>query len=414
MFNGQNIQISENKRAVFAEKIGSLRNATFLAGIVCFAVILFFSISEPSSGGTQIETPLVRLSTLLSIAIGVAAFTAFIGFLFGITRTLKLKKDKNDPNDDEAAFDYTPNTNLEEISDWLTKIIVGVGLIELTKIISFIGNLSDKVAKNIGHNDAASFVIGIVLYASAVGFTFGFLWTRLCFGRAIKQADEALIEKKLNDLERIQQSLIDDQEATLLVAGMVDPEREDQTDQSKIDSVIQSASTHVRARVYWDAKSAQDKVGTEYHDADIKKRVSDQTAMVFKALIHADKNNEYLHNRLDLAISQQQAQHWDSAETTLLEAISLRPTTGNTINGLFDLALAYNKIMTDHSQSKIKTLLKKSFCDSKVIKRWNRDKNYNAFRMWKSKIVRWIDDNDVSKTELGLDNNNNILEHEQA
>lgn len=48
-----------------------------------------------------------------------------IGFLFGVPRK-NLAAEAN--NNRLAGRSYTPNTNLEHISDWLTKIIVGVGL----------------------------------------------------------------------------------------------------------------------------------------------------------------------------------------------------------------------------------------------------------------------------------------------
>jgi hypothetical protein len=60
---------------------------------------------------------------------------AIIGLLFGIPRALQQEKvigDSAGSGTSSAgsgtASGYRPNTNLEQISDWLTKILVGVGL----------------------------------------------------------------------------------------------------------------------------------------------------------------------------------------------------------------------------------------------------------------------------------------------
>ena len=36
---------------------------------------------------------------------------------------------------------YLPNTNLETISDWLTKVIVGVGLVEIREVIAWVSEV---------------------------------------------------------------------------------------------------------------------------------------------------------------------------------------------------------------------------------------------------------------------------------
>lgn len=54
---------------------------------------------------------------------------SMLGFLFGVPRSnVHLGPDGQAETGDEPA--YVPNTNLETISDWLTKVVVGVGLVE--------------------------------------------------------------------------------------------------------------------------------------------------------------------------------------------------------------------------------------------------------------------------------------------
>lgn len=72
------------------------------------------------------------------------------------------------------------NTNLEQISDWLTKILVGVGLVQLGSIVDSLGDLADYIAEALGGGPAgAPFALALVMYFTVAGFLVAYLWTRL-------------------------------------------------------------------------------------------------------------------------------------------------------------------------------------------------------------------------------------------
>jgi hypothetical protein len=80
---------------------------------------------------------------------------------------------------------YGVNTNLTDISDWLTKIIVGVGLVQLGKIKSQLKVAANFVAgglasaRNANQASLASFALGIILYFSVLGFLSSYLLARV-------------------------------------------------------------------------------------------------------------------------------------------------------------------------------------------------------------------------------------------
>jgi hypothetical protein len=124
-------------------------------------------------------------------AVGAAVATAayvlgiLTGFLFGIPRALTRNSSK-----DEAFED---NTNLEQISDWLTKIIVGVGLIEVGSWVPGIQSLGDSVgAAMVGGNNVATygadvFAIALMLFALISGFLLMYINTRTTLRRRFTQ-----------------------------------------------------------------------------------------------------------------------------------------------------------------------------------------------------------------------------------
>jgi hypothetical protein len=85
---------------------------------------------------------------------------------------------------------YRVNTNLEQISDWLTKILVGVGLIQLTKIAAAATALINIVAKGMGGGAGATTVAGgILVYFLGNGFLSAYYVTRTTLTTAFIATD---------------------------------------------------------------------------------------------------------------------------------------------------------------------------------------------------------------------------------
>jgi hypothetical protein len=88
---------------------------------------------------------------------------------------------------------FQANSNLVEISDWLTKIFVGVGLVELAKIPLKMKGLAAYFAAGLrecGSSDAScvqsseAFAMMIIIFFGVCGFLLGYLWARLYLQKA--------------------------------------------------------------------------------------------------------------------------------------------------------------------------------------------------------------------------------------
>jgi hypothetical protein len=83
---------------------------------------------------------------------------------------------------------FRVNTNLEEISDWLTKIIVGVTLTELRPLIARLKQAATLIAGSLGGDSRTSFAYAVMVYFTVSGFLGGYLLTRLYLQKAFQKA----------------------------------------------------------------------------------------------------------------------------------------------------------------------------------------------------------------------------------
>lgn len=103
-----------------------------------------------------------------------------VGFLFGVPRV------------GAATASARINTNLEQISDWLTKILVGVGLTQLQQLPKALRDISTFISKGYGTSGNDVFSLSMVLYFSTLGFLTGYLLTRLALQKEFDE--EARVE----------------------------------------------------------------------------------------------------------------------------------------------------------------------------------------------------------------------------
>lgn len=85
---------------------------------------------------------------------------------------------------------YAANTNLEQVSDWLTKLLLGAGLTQIARVPTAFSSLGTYLANTTGATAAAGVFTTIVVLNLLVGFFFGFLAARLRLGGAFYQADQ--------------------------------------------------------------------------------------------------------------------------------------------------------------------------------------------------------------------------------
>lgn len=203
-----------------------------------FAATLLWSTTQ--------ESPWHVFGIALMLIGAAGVLGGLMGFLFGIPRTEDARRGQEttvrsqtaaaaDQADDVAAGGtvvtsrFVPaasstlgvNTNLEQISDWLTKILVGVGLTQLSQIPTLLGNtatyFADAFGSSIEQRGLTQISAVLILYGFVSGFLGGYLLTRMFLPGAFDRAQE-LLARRISDLEsgvRERESLIQRSSAEL-------------------------------------------------------------------------------------------------------------------------------------------------------------------------------------------------------
>jgi hypothetical protein len=122
---------------------------------------------------------LPKIAIVLLTAFAASSTGGLVGFLFGVP-----KGPADSTNDQEQSNDisYRPNTNLEQVSDWLTKIIVGVALIQFREIGIVIYGIGRGVGAAIGDiqgtpGSGTVYAIALLVSSGVMAFLLSYMWT---------------------------------------------------------------------------------------------------------------------------------------------------------------------------------------------------------------------------------------------
>ena len=167
-----------------------------------------------------------------------AAVGSLLGFIFAVPRVIA-KEGAEVAQSGEAKL-LSTNTNLERISDWLTTMLVGVGLSQLTNLngvlLQFRGFLAESATVYIVNGVPSAGVLPavgpfILILGAASGFLFMYLLTRLGLVGFFRDSEEMLggvalaaLQVAVSQAQSDQQAPPSEEEASSAVSGAVAPE----------------------------------------------------------------------------------------------------------------------------------------------------------------------------------------------
>jgi len=220
------------------------------------------AIGVLASAGYSAQFDLLTFVKVMGFAVivgGAAALTAgVLGFVFGLPSTILPGREVGAPDGPR----YLPNNSLEQISDWITKIIVGIGLVQIGRVSGALASLARRLRPGFteanadqGALEAAGTfsIIALVIYAGLAGFLAAFLWARLSLPGQFRLADvvDELDKRRLNQEEHDAWTLTIVERALSPDLGGSPPTPEE------IEEVIRQASAPVLVQIFNRARASR-------------------------------------------------------------------------------------------------------------------------------------------------------------
>jgi len=175
----------ENEKNTVKEAETSVLLALYMGLFLGMIPVIGFPIIIPEMGGKIL---------FIGVTLGIAAFISsfFVGSLFGMPK-----------RNNQKGINNSFNNSLVEISDWLSKIIVGLVLINLKEIPFYIFALVEyiRVASKYDSQLLNVYTIGIIIYFGFLGLFIGYNYMRLVLSNKYKYAYDNLVRRELELLK---------------------------------------------------------------------------------------------------------------------------------------------------------------------------------------------------------------------
>lgn len=305
-----------------------------------------------------------------SIAVGILG-----GFLFGMPKTLQV-----DALGDKEVR-YIANTNLEQISDWLTKILVGIGLIQLTKLPAKLSVFSERVGPVFGESGASGrYGLAACLYGTILGFIISYLWTRARLKAVLEAAD---MKHQIDEVLRSREEA--NSKAWSLATRQLDGQTS--VDPVELTKTLGAASPEWLALIY---RRAEEQRAQHWQLDKVKMEL---TRPVFQALVALDKAKKFHRHfgSLGFVLKDQSVPDYAAAIDNLTQAIQIRGPNPS-VSGwpLYEWSRAVCRILHDpngSSQPPMRDAIRADVdaAKAKLSPRFftqNHDPQINAIAQW--------------------------------
>jgi len=181
----------------FSEDVDGSQQVSWIFSLFSLLGLAVTALWSGSSGTNWKQA--LALNAIMMMIAGVSAMLGgLLGFLFGIPKTLQ---DSGDERTDAGQGRQLVNTNLERVSDWLTTLLIGATLTQITVLPGLIWEFAEKIVANTGiaAPGFTSVISGTFVYFLIVGFFSGYLLTRLFLTLAFRAVQDHL-NKRAKDI----------------------------------------------------------------------------------------------------------------------------------------------------------------------------------------------------------------------
>jgi len=298
--------------------------AAIVTLIVGLAMILALALGRGVAVGFQGFC--IALGALAMTAASSGALGGLTGFVFAIPRTGESIHRSAQANGDNSENGHVaPNSNLQQVSDWLTKIMLGAGLTQINQIGTQLVTIGDKIGQATGV--PAAIVPPLIIYFIIFGFIGLYVWTSIHFTGLINDVSQRLntVQNELLDVRKAGDHFGHWRRAWDVMEVQLGKERrQDDTPVEDIEAALKPLTSEDRAKVFYYAR----RVRADNWQRNSKRMA--RTIPIFQALINLDLDQKYHRNyaQIGYCLKDKSRPDYHSAIKFLDEAIRIRDGHG--------------------------------------------------------------------------------------
>jgi hypothetical protein len=298
---------------------------TLVAFLLGITILVLMAAGQPG------WPPFWRALGVLTI-VAAAAFAAggLVGFVFGVPR---IPNGNGAPETKGAESGSTGangsvlhNSNLVQVSDWLTKILLGAGLTQMGQIGSTLGAIAQSVTAETGVH--AAFIAPLVVFCVVFGFLSAYVWTFTSFtglvSRNLREYVSAVqthlcgMQAELNIVkDKVEQQ----RQAWLLIEKQIYKERhEPDTPVARIREVLEPLEEPDFVKIFYHVRRIR------HQTWNCNKERMARTMPIFQALIDLDQKEKFhrSHAQLGYCYKDKLLPDYAAAIHCLTKAIEIR------------------------------------------------------------------------------------------
>jgi hypothetical protein len=359
--------------------------ALCIVGIICTGFYVY---------GVPADVRWNVLGTSLAIAAAALVAGGILGFLFGLPYTVQGSALST------GGAQYQSNTNLELVSDWLTKIIVGIGLVQIGRALPALSRLAQNLKEPLGDQaSSGTFGLALIISYAALGFFYLYLWSRSLLMQEWKDANTTRPQSDAHESARSTALTLVNRQLNSLKGGT--PPTQDE-----LSKAIKDVPDSTRSQIFNEAEYVRSSNWRE------NKPLMALSIPVFRGLIAADTDEQYHqnHGSLGWALKDQVSPNWREASNELTKAIMIRDKSHDPgwklyeatralcrihlINGLPardpEIASLSAMINSDLNVAQTDQHAKQMIDTNEDIQRWSRPVGRCALTRWSWSASRWL------------------------
>lgn len=158
--------------------------------------VLLIGVLAADTASAKAQSRPAGVAKMILTANAALAVGFIIGVLFGVPMTTSRPEGSAKSEAESTAIRYRPNDQLQQVSDWLVKILLGAGLTQLGNVTTIGAYLEPFIGSSVG-------AMVIVVYFAVIGFMSGYMTMILYLGPLIKESGLGLASEIRQEMKEI-------------------------------------------------------------------------------------------------------------------------------------------------------------------------------------------------------------------